>query len=190
MKMTQVLKTVIGRTIGKTPVATWLAFVADRIPDMLGKFWPPMRWPRMAGSMSRALLPAYLKATLETIADGKKYFSCPKISEPTRRTSLTPHIQLEARMTTLEMLIAHFGGTPVIPLEAAATYLGYEPETLAKKADDGDVRVPYFRLDDSQKAIRLMMLNDIANHIEERHRAATKQFLIHWKNRAKEGVKE
>lgn len=84
-------------------------------------------------------------------------------------------------MTTLEMLTAHFGGAPVIPLEAAAVYWGYEPDTLAKKADDGDVRIPYFRLDESQKAIRLVMLKDFANHLDERHRAAVKHFSVRWK---------
>ncbi|SUZ30844.1 hypothetical protein ROE7235_00573 [Roseibaca ekhonensis] len=79
-------------------------------------------------------------------------------------------------MTTLEMLLAHFGGVPVIPLEAAAQYWGYEADTLAKKADAGDVRIPYFRLDESQKATRLMMLSDIAAIIEERHRAACRTF--------------
>ncbi len=83
-------------------------------------------------------------------------------------------------MTTFEMLLAHFGGVPVIPLEAAAQYWGYEADTLAKKADNGDVRVPYFRLDESQKAARLMMLSDIATVIEERHRAACQAFAEKW----------
>lgn len=84
-------------------------------------------------------------------------------------------------MTTLEMLLAHFGGVPVIPLETAAQYWGYEADTLAKKADNGDVRVPYFRLDESQKATRLMMLTDIASLIEERHRAACGAFADKWR---------
>jgi len=83
-------------------------------------------------------------------------------------------------MTTLEMLLAHFGGVPVIPLEAAAQYWGYEADTLAKKADSGDVRIPYFRLDESQKATRLMMLSYIAAIIEERHRTARKKFADKW----------
>ena len=83
-------------------------------------------------------------------------------------------------MTTFEMLLAHFGGVPVIPLEAAAKYWGYEADTLAKKADNGEVRIPYFRLDESQKAARLMMLSDIAVVIEERHRAACESFEHKW----------
>ncbi len=85
-------------------------------------------------------------------------------------------------MTTLDMLLAHFGGTPVIPLEVAAQYWGYEAETLARKADSGEVRVPYFRLDERQKAARLIMLADIATIIEERHRAARANFEKKWQD--------
>ena len=84
-------------------------------------------------------------------------------------------------MTTLEMLLAHYGGVPIIPLEAAAQYWGYEADTLAKKVENGDVQVPFFRLDESQKATRLMMLTDIAAIIEERHQAAYKAFEEKWK---------
>lgn len=84
-------------------------------------------------------------------------------------------------MTTIEMLLAHYGGVPVIPLEAAAQYWGYEADTLAKKVDNGDVRVPFFRLDEGQKATRLMMLTDIAAIIEERHQAACESFAEKWK---------
>ncbi|MEP1832069.1 MAG: pyocin activator PrtN family protein [Hyphomonas sp.] len=83
-------------------------------------------------------------------------------------------------MTTLEMLLAHFGGVPVIPLELAAQYWGYEADTLAKKVDKGEVQVPFFRLDESQKATRLMMLTDIAAIIEERHQTACEAFAGKW----------
>ena len=83
-------------------------------------------------------------------------------------------------MTTFEMLLAHFGGIPMIPLEAAATYWGYEPDTLAKKVEAGDVRLPFFRLDRSQKAARLVMLIDVAKLLDEHHRAASDEFFRKW----------
>lgn len=83
-------------------------------------------------------------------------------------------------MTTFDMLLAHFGGIPMIPLEAAAPYWGYEPDTLAKKVEAGDVRLPFFRLDTSQKAARLVMLSDVAELLDERHRAASENFLSKW----------
>jgi hypothetical protein len=50
-----------------------------------------------------------------------------------------------------------------------------------KKIESGDVRVPFFRLDESQKATRLMMLTDFAAIIEDRHQAAYKAFEEKWK---------
>ncbi len=47
-------------------------------------------------------------------------------------------------MTTLEMLLAHYGGVPIIPLEAAAQYWGYEADTLAKKLKMGMSKYRFF----------------------------------------------
>ncbi|MBO9444612.1 hypothetical protein [Ruegeria sp. R14_0] len=33
-------------------------------------------------------------------------------------------------MKTIDMLLAHFGGNPIIPLEHVAQYLNYKPDTL------------------------------------------------------------
>ena len=76
-------------------------------------------------------------------------------------------------MTTLEMLSAHFGATPVIPLRAAAPFWGYEADTLARKIDEGSIPIPYFRLDTSQKAERLVHIEDIAELIDARRQAAS-----------------
>lgn len=83
-------------------------------------------------------------------------------------------------MTTFDMLLAHFGGIPMIPLETAASYWGYEPDTLAKKVEAGDVHLPFFRLDTSQKAARLVMLVDLAKLLDERHLAASYEFSKKW----------
>ncbi len=59
-------------------------------------------------------------------------------------------------MATLEMLIAHHRGSPIIPIEKAAEYLMYKPDTLKQKIDKGAIRIPYFSLEnESQKAQKI-----------------------------------
>jgi len=83
-------------------------------------------------------------------------------------------------MTTLEMLAAHFGGLPIIPLESASPFWGYKESTLVEKIDAGEIRLPYFRLDEKQKAMRLAKLEDIAAIIDERHEAARTELMELW----------
>lgn len=83
-------------------------------------------------------------------------------------------------MTTLEMMLAHFGGVPMIPLSAAAPFWGCETDTLARKVDTGEVRLPYFRMDESQKATRLIMLTDLSAVVDERHEIARQAFHERW----------
>lgn len=84
-------------------------------------------------------------------------------------------------MKTIDLLLARFGGDPVIPFETAATYLNYKQDTLKQKIDDGEIRIPYFSLDGrSQKAQRFVLLTDLANLIDEKHAAATAKFHDQW----------
>jgi len=68
-------------------------------------------------------------------------------------------------MTTFEMLTNGFGGMPTISLDQASRFFNYAPETLARKIDAGEIPLPYFRLDGSQKAVRLVALVDLAKLI-------------------------
>ncbi len=83
-------------------------------------------------------------------------------------------------MTTIEILLKCFGNSPTIPLEQAAPLWNYKPDTLARKIDEGYVRLPYFRLDDSQKAERLVSLIDLATLIDQRHLSASQEFEKLW----------
>ncbi|UWQ85035.1 MULTISPECIES: pyocin activator PrtN family protein [Leisingera] len=84
-------------------------------------------------------------------------------------------------MKTIDMLLARFGADPVIPLEAAAGYWRYKPDTLKQKIDGGEIRIPYFSLDEnSQKAQRFIHLTDFANFIDERHATETTRFQDQW----------
>jgi hypothetical protein len=83
----------------------------------------------------------------------------------------------ETKMKTINMLLAHFGGNPIIPIEEAAQYLKYKPDTLKQKIDGGDIRLPYFSLEDnSQKAQKFVMLPDMAQLIDVQFFAAREKF--------------
>jgi hypothetical protein len=84
-------------------------------------------------------------------------------------------------MKTIDMLLAHFGGNPIIPIEEAAQYLKYKPDTLKQKIDSGDIRIPYFSLEDnSQKAQKFVMLPDLAQRIDDQFFAAREKFSSVW----------
>lgn len=84
-------------------------------------------------------------------------------------------------MKTIDILLARFGGEPVIPLEIAATYWNYKPDTLKQKIDDGDVRIPYFSLDEgSQKARKFVRLVDLAALIDLKYSVAMAKFQVQW----------
>ena len=68
---------------------------------------------------------------------------------------------------TLFMLMAQFDGAPAVPLSECFTYLGYASNTMAQRdALEGHLAVPTFRAKDSQKAPRMVMLEDLASHID------------------------
>lgn len=57
----------------------------------------------------------------------------------------------------------------VIPLsDIAERYFGMKPVTADKKAGAGDLPVPTFRIGDSQKAPRMVHVNDLADFIDKR----------------------
>ncbi|MCA2009160.1 pyocin activator PrtN family protein [Tritonibacter mobilis] len=84
-------------------------------------------------------------------------------------------------MATLEMLIAHHRGSPIIPIEKAAEYLMYKPDTLKQKIDKGAIRIPYFSLEnESQKAQKYIYTIDLANLIDLQATAAREKFKSLW----------
>ena len=84
-------------------------------------------------------------------------------------------------MKTIDMLLAHFGGNPIIAIEEVAHYLNYKPETLKQKIDNGDIRIPYFALENSsQKAQKFVMLPDLAQLIDIQFLSAREKFTSAW----------
>lgn len=79
-------------------------------------------------------------------------------------------------MNTVFLLMAEFE-TSTIPLSLIAErYLGMKPETANKKANAGDLSIPTFRLDDGQKAPRIVHITDLADYIDKKRDEANKEF--------------
>lgn len=92
----------------------------------------------------------------------------------------SPH-ETETKMNTIDMLLAHFGGTPIIPIEHVAQYLNYKPDTLKQKIDNGDIRIRYFSMENnSQKAQKFVKLPDLADLIDIQYGAAQEKFSSLW----------
>lgn len=87
-------------------------------------------------------------------------------------------------MNTINMLIAHFGGSPIIPVENAAEYLRYKPGTLKQKILRGDIRLAAFSIEsDSQKAQKFVKRADLAELIDEHYQVAKQDFDVLWDER-------
>lgn len=90
-------------------------------------------------------------------------------------------------MKTIDLLLAHFGGNPIIPIEVAANFLQYKPDTLKQKIDSGDIRIQYFCIEGdgtnarpSQKAQKFLPLIEIAALIDRQSVASKKHFESVW----------
>lgn len=83
-------------------------------------------------------------------------------------------------MTTYDLLLAKNGHSPFMPLVHAAPLWGCMEETLAKKIDRGEVRLPYFRADDSQKSPRMVSVKILASLLDRRHDDAVAEFEKSW----------
>ncbi|OCG72946.1 pyocin activator PrtN family protein [Gilliamella sp. Occ4-3] len=78
-------------------------------------------------------------------------------------------------MNTVFLLMAEFN-TPTIPLsQIAERYLGMKPETANKKAICGELSIPTFRLDQGQKAPRIVHIKDLADFIDMKREEAKKE---------------
>lgn len=90
-------------------------------------------------------------------------------------------------MTTIDLLITHFGASPSIPFEQGAAYLQYHPETLRQKIDNGTIRLRYFFIEDerannrrSQKAQKYLSLVELVELIDQKINASRGEFETLW----------
>ncbi|KLU14098.1 MULTISPECIES: pyocin activator PrtN family protein [Xenorhabdus] len=88
-------------------------------------------------------------------------------------------------MNTTFLLMAEFE-TSQIPLSAIAErYLKMSPGTAERKANEGKLNIPTYKLTDSQKSPRIVHVNDLAAYIDEQRELAAKEIeRIHFKRQA------
>lgn len=78
---------------------------------------------------------------------------------------------------TLFMLMAEFDGAPAVELNRCYHHLGYNtPEKAQEAARNYDLPVPWYRSNASQKAKRMVHLEDLAKHIDRCAEAARAEF--------------
>ena len=79
------------------------------------------------------------------------------------------------RPTTFECLLAHFAGSPMIPIETVAAYLEIEKDTLIYKMSQKKIKLTYFRAIDSQKGKKFVMVADLADYLDDCHKKALEE---------------
>jgi hypothetical protein len=78
---------------------------------------------------------------------------------------------------TLFLLMAQYGGRATVPVErvVADFFAHLTPEKFLRKALRGEIKIPILRIERSQKAQRHIHLNDLAQYLDERRAAATRE---------------
>ncbi|WP_187650766.1 pyocin activator PrtN family protein [Xenorhabdus indica] len=78
-------------------------------------------------------------------------------------------------MNTAFLLLAEFE-TSQIPLSSIAErYLSMSPGTAERKANEGKLNIPTYKLTDSQKSPRIVHVNDLAAYIDKQRELAEKE---------------
>ena len=77
--------------------------------------------------------------------------------------------------TTFECLLAHFAGTPMLPIETVAQYLDVDKDTLISQINQRKISLIYFRATDGQKGKKFVMVADLADHLDNCRQKALKQ---------------
>lgn len=80
-------------------------------------------------------------------------------------------------MNTRYLLMAQYGAKAIIPIEdVARDYFSLTPDKLTRKIAHGEIKLPLVRMDaGSQKSVKGVHLDDLANWIDARREAAAKE---------------
>ena len=70
-------------------------------------------------------------------------------------------------MNTTFLLLAEFDTATIALSDVAERYFGMKPSIAENKAAIGQFPVPTFRASDSQKAPRLIHIQDLAEHLDK-----------------------
>jgi Pyocin activator protein PrtN len=80
-------------------------------------------------------------------------------------------------MNTAFLLMAQYGGAAIIPAETVcADYFPHlKLEQFVRKLGSGEIRLPLVRMEVSQKAAKGVHLQDLAEYLDERRKAARRE---------------
>ncbi|KZE25333.1 pyocin activator PrtN family protein [Crenobacter luteus] len=78
-------------------------------------------------------------------------------------------------MKTIFMLLAQYE-SPVVKLSDICSFFGLSENTANERASLNRLPIPTFRLEKSQKAPRMVHLQDLADFIDRQRKEATKQW--------------
>jgi len=80
-------------------------------------------------------------------------------------------------MNTFFILMAQYSGQAIIPLErVCADYFGHlDPATLQRKVLAGQIKLPITRVEPSQKSVRGVHIQDLAEYLDAQRAAAVKE---------------
>lgn len=78
-------------------------------------------------------------------------------------------------MNTMFLLMAEYEKSNIPLSEIAERYLGLKPATAEQKAAEGKLPIATFRVGNTQKAPRLVHVEDLATLIDQRRNAAKEE---------------
>ena len=79
-------------------------------------------------------------------------------------------------MNTVFLLLAEFGTTTIPLADVSEKYFRLKPSTAEKKASMGEFALPTFRASDSQKAPRMIHVQDLAEHLDKQRQKGIELF--------------
>ncbi|MGF6633573.1 pyocin activator PrtN family protein [Paraburkholderia sp. MM6662-R1] len=80
-------------------------------------------------------------------------------------------------MNTVFLLMAQYNAAAVIPIETVCRdyFAPLTVPTLLRKISAGEIALPLVRMETSQKGAKGVHLNDLAEYIDKRRKAAVKE---------------
>lgn len=79
-------------------------------------------------------------------------------------------------MNTVFLLLAEFNTATIALSEVSERYFGMKPSTAENKAGLGQFPVPTFRASESQKAPRMIHIQDLADHLDSQRKKGIETF--------------
>ena len=80
-------------------------------------------------------------------------------------------------MDTLWMLMAQHQGKPIIPVDVVARdHFDLDRRVFLRKVDDGSIKLPVVRMEDSQKSAKGVHLHDLAEYLDGRRADARREY--------------